>query len=407
MSHKTVIIFGPEGPDSSAEGVVTAKFMDMLQNGGWKVFWIFHDTNMNYYSDNSSIGPCLIGISNPFIQKLTRLLRSIPVLRYTYHLDSILWCYKAYRRAKRIHSETPVNLMFSRIMPQYGHLPALLLKKKQTTIPWIANWSDPMPRNKAPKPYGLGVNAPISKFQQYYLRKICKYADSHTFPSQYLKEFYLNYLPAKQEKSFTLAHIIDKDITVRTEKHEILKLSHIGGGLIQRDPTLFFKALSNVLMKKQFCDIPIQVDFIGPIEGNVERIAKDTGVNHMVRFAGKRPYSEALEYIKQADILLIIEAPMKEGIFLPSKVADILGYHKPMFAISPKKGVLKDLITQFKGGIVVDCLSLADIENGLEQLLSDWKLNQLQTAQYDTQKLYNEFSEKNVWSQLQNIIHHL
>lgn len=85
---------------------------------------------------------------------------------------------------------------------------------------------------------------------------------------------------------------------------------------------------------------------------------------------GRKPYNEALNYICAADILLLIEAPMKEGIFLPSKVADILGYHKPIFAISPQKGVMKDLISQYGGGIVVDCLSLSSIERGLEQLLT-------------------------------------
>lgn len=402
---KTIIIFGPEGPNSGAEGVVTAKFMNMMQNQGWKVFWIYHNTNTNNNDSKTNTDHYLIGIKNPIVQKIAYVFRHIPILKYVYHLDSIFWCYKAYRKGKSIHRETSVDYIFSRIMPQYGHLPALLLKRKKN-IPWIANWSDPMPRNKAPHPYGMGVDSPISTFQQYYLKKICKYANAHTFPSAYLKKFYLHYLPTKPERSFTLSHIIDKDNIETPHKHKTLKLAHIGGGLIQRDPTLFFKALRNIINKKEFSNISIQVDFVGPIEGNVEQISKKTKIDHVVRFAGKRPYNKALEYIKQADILLIIEAPMEEGIFLPSKVADILGYHKPMFAISPPKGVLKDLITQFKGGLVVNCLSLTDIEIGLEQLLSDWSQNQLQTPQYDTQELYNEFSEKNIWNQLQNIIHH-
>lgn len=403
---KTIIIFGPEGPNSGAEGVVTAKFMNMMQNQGWEVFWIYHNTNTNYYDSKTNTDHHLIGIKNPIIQKMVHALHHIPILKYVYHLDSIFWCYKAYKKGKSIHKKKTVDYIFSRIMPQYGHLPALLLKRKKN-IPWIANWSDPMPRSKAPYPYGMGVDSPISTFQQCYLKEICKYANAHTFPSTYLKKFYLHYLPVKPEKSFTLSHIIDKDIIEIPQKHKILKLAHIGGGLIQRDPTLFFKALRNIINKKEFSNISIQVDFVGPIEGNVEQISKNTKIDHVVHFVGKRPYNEALEYIKQADILLIIEAPMEEGIFLPSKVTDVLGYHKPMFSISPKKGVLKDLITQFKGGLVVDCLSLTEIENGLEQLLSDWNLNQLQTPQYDTKELYHEFSEKNIWNHLQNIIHNI
>lgn len=406
MNTKTAIIFGPEGPDSSAEGVVTAKFIKMLQNKGWIVIWIYH-TNISYYCNHSdTIDSNFIGIKNSSIQRLSQLLRHVPILKYIYHLDSILWCYKAYRKARKLQSSSSIDYVFSRIMPQYGHLPALLFSMR-TNTPWIANWSDPMPRSKAPAPYGQGVDSPISKFQQYYLRKICKYAAGHTFPSEYLKNFYLKYLPAKEQLCFTLPHIIDKDIIPTEEKHKTLRLSHIGGGLIQRNPTLFFNALKATLDKIEYNGISLEVNFIGPIEGGVDSIAKETGVAHVVHFTGKLPYNKALTYIESADILLIIEAPMTEGIFLPSKVADILGYHKPMFSISPSKGVLKDLISQFKGGIVVDCLSSKSIQNGLEQLFTDWETNKLKTSQYETQKLYHEFSEQNVWNQLKIIINHL
>ena len=131
---------------------------------------------------------------------------------------------------------------------------------------------------------------------------------------------------------------------------------------------------------------------------------KKEGVSDIIHLLGRKPYNEALNYICAADILLLIEAPMKEGIFLPSKVADILGYHKPIFSISPQDGVMKDLITQYGGGIVVDCLSLSSIESGLEQLFDDWLNNKLDTVQYNTQNLYNQFTEKNVYLEVQRTI---
>lgn len=400
---KKAIIFGPEGPDSSAEGVVTAKFAWMLYKQGWNIYWICHDTKVNYGNDIKEVPYHVISVRNDVIQKLTRAFRRIPILKYVYLLDSFIWSYKAYRRAKKIHKQIHIDYIFSRIMPQYGHLPALMLKKS-SDIPWIANWSDPMPREKAPRPYGYGVDAPISKFERLYISQICKYADSHTFPSNRLKEYYLHYLPTKPEKCFTLPHIINKDVFPSVKVHEKLRLYHIGGGLIERNPTLLFRALRNVLDRTQYSLDKLEINFIGPIEGNVVNIAKKEGVSDIIHLLGRKPYNEALNYICAADILLLIEAPMKEGIFLPSKVADILGYHKPIFAISPQKGVMKDLISQYGGGIVVDCLSLSSIERGLEQLFDDWVNNKLDTAQYNTQNLYKQFTEKNVYLEVQRII---
>lgn len=403
MLIKRTIIFGPEGPGTSAEGVVTAKFASMLQKQGWDIYWICHDTEINYGNKIKDVSYHVISVRNNLIQKLSQLFRPIPILRYIYLLDSIVWCYKAYRVAKKINRDSRINYIFSRIMPQYGHLPALMLKREYG-IPWIANWSDPMPREKAPKPYGNGVDAPISRFEKFYISKICKYADTHTFPSDRLRDYYLLYLPAKREKCFTIPHIIDKDIHSLVESHEMLRLYHIGGGLIERNPTLFFRALRNVLNMSKYNSSNIEINFIGPIEGDVVDIARKERVSDIIHFLGRKPYNEALNFISVADILLLIEAPMKEGIFLPSKVADILGYHKPIFAISPQQGVMKDLISRYGGGIVVDCLSLNSIEQGLERLFDDWGNNKLNSEQYNTYNLYDRFTEKNIYLEIQQLI---
>lgn len=400
---KKAILFGPEGPDTSAEGVVTAKFALMLQKRDWDIYWICHDTEINYGNKIKDVPYHVISVRNDVIRKLSRSFRRIPILKYVYLLDSFIWCYKAYRIAQKVYKQREVDYIFSRIMPQYGHLPALMLKKK-FNIPWIANWSDPMPRKKAPKPYGNGFDAPISVFEKFYISKICKYADFHIFPSDRLKDYYLHYLPVVHDKCLTIPHIINKNIFPPQEDHKRLRLYHIGGGLIERNPTLFFKALRNVLNMGEYRDDELEINFIGPIEGAVEDIAKDEGVCEIIHFLGRKSYNEALNFICAADILLLIEAPMKEGIFLPSKVADILGYHKPIFAISPQQGVMKDLISQYGGGIVVDCLSLKSIEQGLNLLFFDWKNNRLKSAKYNTNNLYDKFTEENIYLKIQQSI---
>ena len=51
-------------------------------------------------------------------------------------------------------------------------------------------------------------------------------------------------------------------------------------------------------------------------------------------------------------MMLVVEAPINEGIFLPSKVVD-LQYSKPIL-LYPRNGVMNDLIAH-GGGIVADC----------------------------------------------------
>ena len=287
-------------------------------------------------------------------------------------------------------------------MPQYGHLPAVWLSSK-TKIAWIANWSDPMPHSKAPIPYGKGLSSNISFNTKWYLKKICKNADFHTFPSNRLKNYYLNYLPANPEKCFVLPHIIDKNIYPQIPPHCELRLYHIGGGLSERNPHLFFKALHEVLHMEKFKNFQIDVKFIGPIEAGIEELIKEDNIDNIVKLIGRKPYSEAMGYIEKADMVIVLEAPMEEGIFLPSKIADILGYHKPIFAISPAKGVLADLISTYGCGITTDGKSLSSIKEGLIKVFEQWSEGNLK-EHYNISTAYDIFTEKAVWKTLSNII---
>lgn len=396
------VLFCPEGPEMSAEGIVTAKFVKMLCSNGWNVLWICHGTTVNYGGVWEDERCQVETVTNETLLKWSKRLAKIPVLKYIYLLDSMLWSVRAYRIGRRYTEHQHVSCILSRIMPQYGHLPALLLNRK-TKIRWIANWSDPMPHAKAPIPYGKGLSAKMSRWTKWYLKSICENVAYHTFPSKQLMDYYLNYLPANPKQCRVVPHIIDKDLTPANEAHQELRIYHIGGGMRERNPHLFFQALHNVTVMDEFRDMKLDVKFVGPIESDIENLIKTDAVDGMVELVGRKPYHVAMEYISQADIVLVIEAQMQEGIFLPSKVADILSCHKPIFAVSPPRGVLADLIANTRCGIATNGLSLSSIEDGLKELFREWKKGGL-NVQYNSTKAYNMFSEANVWNEYTTLL---
>lgn len=387
MNKKIIILFCPTPPNSGAEGIVSLKFVEMLAFMNYHVFWIYNEPinyNLNIVNDKISF----YGIKNTLCKK------------YFKKLDSLIWSIKAYFLAVKLSKGFNFNFTLSRIMPKYGHLPAILFKLK-TGIPWIANWSDPLPQSKGPIPYGKGVNSTISKFDKIYLSLISKNADFHTFPCENLKLNFLSYLSIKAEQCFVIPHIINRDVyTQRTDN--ILRISHIGGGLKERNPRLFFRAIRSI--KELYENIPLEVNFVGPIEGNIGHIVKEEKVEDIVKLVGRVPYEDALSYIKDSSIVLIIEAQMENGIFLPSKLADILGYHKPIFTISPQKGVMHDLIENYGGGLFADCMNYKSIKSKLNELFIDFKNNNLTDKKYRTEKLYDQFKEETVKEKFNDII---
>lgn len=382
-----VLLFSPTAPNDTAEGIVTFKLVEILVSMNYKVYWIYNKTdNKTINIDNDKI--CLYGIENVFCNKYLR------------KIVGLMWSIKAYFLALKLSKNIKFDIILSRIMPKYGHLPAILFKSK-TGIPWIANWSDPLPQSKGPKPYGNGVDSPITKFDTMYLSLISEHADYHTFPSENLMLNYLTYLPVKQNKCSVIPHIINKNIYTECADN-ILRISHIGGGLKERNPRLFFRAIKKV--SESFNDIKLECFFVGPIEGNIENIIKEEKVEGIIKLTGLVPYEESLSYISKSNIVLIIEAQMDNGIFLPSKLADILGFHKPIFTISPQKGVMHDLINNYGGGLFADCMNYESIESRLIELFLDFKNNKLVDNKYRTEKLYDQFKGETIKEKFNNII---
>jgi len=73
------------------------------------------------------------------------------------------------------------------------------------------------------------------------------------------------------------------------------------------------------------------------------------------------PYYRAMKKMAEYDVLLILEAKLTIGIFLPSKISDYAQLNKPILAISPQNGEVKRLLEKYGGGVASDNSSVADI----------------------------------------------
>ena len=84
------------------------------------------------------------------------------------------------------------------------------------------------------------------------------------------------------------------------------------------------------------------------------------------------------QWLGAADVFLLVEAKLKEGVFMPSKLADYLAAGKPILALSPRVGTVADYLKD-GGGLVVEPDDVAGIAAALEQLLDLWQAGRLAT----------------------------
>lgn len=382
-------------PPAGSEAIVTSKLVLAMIEAGWQVRVIAQSDFGLYYpsSENDHWKPLhaviknISGINEKGI--IARLLG--PALANKFR--TLSWIVKAVFAGIIAAKREKYDFILSRVAPQYGHLPALIVSRI-ARIPWTANWSDPMPPKKAPPPYGGGLHAKVSILSGIYCRTIFRTADWHTFPCERLMKYYWQISPALETKSSVIPHIALKRFCITPgDKKKVFSLCH-AGSITLRDPSMFFEGLKKFLSKTRPSEI-VQVIFIGAPENEIHAKAQKAGVGNVVSFTLPKTYEETQHMAASSSIAAVIEAQCEEGIFFPSKFVDFVQTGRPILAISPKVGTLSDILSEHGGGIAVDCCSSEAVAGALTALYKEWQDGNIDDK-YGSGKLYNLFSEDKV-----------
>ncbi len=396
-------------PPASAEAIVTAKLLLAALDAGWEIDVISQTNAGQFYPYNAN------GIWKPLneivknidgfkgFEALKKL--SPPTLKRVFSkIESLVWVIKAVYAARRLSSKKKYDIILSRVAPQYGHLPALILSQL-LDVPWVANWSDPMPPRKSPPPYGDGPSAKIPSLLQKYFEAVARKAAWHTFPSERLRNYICSYLPRCREKSSVIPHPVLarlRSSTISNQKE--FTLCHIGE-LGLRKPDVFLEGVSKFL-KSTRIDSPFFVKFLSLLFDNVKEIARNLGIEDRIIFEKAKTYEETQRIAETSTVLVVIEASCEEGIFFPSKFVDFVQTGRPILAVSPAVGTLNDILTTHGGGVAVNGNSPDDVARAIQILYTSWRDGTLD-EKYGSDRLIHLFSEKKIMDQYMEIFRHL
>jgi glycosyltransferase involved in cell wall biosynthesis len=315
-------------------------------------------------------------------------------------LRSQLWGRSAEARVQKLIGCGKKTVILSR--DSLGHIPALRLAPR-LKIPWIADWSDPYPGERYPPPYGGGPTARISPTHQRLLEDVAHHADWITFPSERLREYMLSYLPAEVEhKSSVIPHgpaLLMPGLS--PPQGETFVITHAGSLHPTRSPIPFLTALA-AWVANLGPSPRVRFDIVGHAHPMVAETVHDLGLDGIVRFVGTLPYGECLHRMAASHVLVLIEAPVREGIFLPSKFVDYVQIGRPILAVSPREGTIADIMNANGGGLVADCTDPGTIRHALETLYQGFSQGNLE-SEYGSRHLSELFSESVILDAYQRI----
>lgn len=386
-------------PYTFSECLCNAKLVYALQENGWEVDVISRVSDgETYCSDWTEPWLCLRqNVHEVDYAMGTRVSRYWDMLCSAigmgYPLAGIRWAHRAYKKAVALHKENHYDVIFTRSPSDVSHIVGLKLKKR-FGIQWIANWNDPVDMiwpSEVP-PY---IRSPYKGFKKYmyksYFNSCLGNADVNTFPAQTLLDHFSEFFPILQSNNAKVIPHIGCSHTIYSshpyKKGKQFRLVHAGNLVNKRNPELFFKALRELIDESK---IQIYFDVMGVMSDYMFQLVKKYDLQDYVRFIGSYSYIEALKKMSEYDVLVLLEAKMRNGIFFASKITDYAQVERPILAISPVKGFAKSAISQYGGGYVVNNEDVHDIKRGLLELYSAWEKGELQNK-YSAQELFNQF----------------
>lgn len=347
-----------------AEGVATfriTKFVKYLGGVGWSPIVI--TLNEDAYSNN------LISMDNslmsdiPSDSKIVRTNVSKPIIfrKILSNVTDINWLPKLiYSLVVEIKNERP-EVIYATIGPGFPSVAALIVKLIYG-IPYVIDFRDLWKGEKIANPrknitgriYRGLINV-IEPMVVNNASKIICVSDGmenvlkKAYPKRAIEDFVVipnGYDPCDYEK-------------VKSKKFTHFTIIYAGKFLSEpyfRNPKYFFEALRLV----NESNIPVKFRHIGKINEEVVQLAKNCFAYEFCEFVGTLSYTNTIENMKGADLLLLIGSG--DNIEQTGKIFDYLGCKKPVLALANNLGGIADVVRE------LDHVKL--IENGNAQLIA-------------------------------------
>jgi len=325
-------------PILSPESIQVQRRAVTLANNGHRVVVLTSHTNTAFeFIDESLIKKHekieVIRTKRPYFEKPLNLFFKF----YDLTDRKLWWKTEALNKAVKILQSENIDVIYTHSTPLVDHIVGLELKRGFPNTRWIAHFSDPWTLN----PYKTYRFNWQFKLNREHETKILKGCDLLTVTSIKTKELFEKEFRFLDGKVVVLPHTYDESLYEQKEiKRDKKIIVHTGNIYGLRT----IKHLLGAIKNSDFNDL--EFHFYGRVKKDEADLAKELGLQEVVKFFGQVGYFESIKKICEADFLLVVDAPLKNSVFFPSKLADYIGAKKLIMALTPKDSTTADILDE-------------------------------------------------------------
>jgi glycosyltransferase involved in cell wall biosynthesis len=292
------------------------------------------------------------------------------------------------------------NIIVSTGPPHSMHLIGMGLKKK-LQIPWIADFRDPW----------TGIDF-------YSQLKLAKWADKkhHRLESEVLQTadrvITVGWNLAEELKNLDAVNVEvitngfdNKDFDSATDqdiKTEKFSLSHIGSLNKDRNSTVLWSALSDLVKENPEFKAKLEIKLVGKVDHNVFEDLKKAELTGFLNKIAYVPHKEIPNILRNSNILLLLlnNTPNIEGI-ITGKIFEYLAAGRSILCIGSSTGDASRIINETKSGKAVD---FNDKEGMKKYIMSEFeKYGKEERFVSDTKEI-NKYSRRNLTKKLTEVL---
>ncbi len=293
------------------------------------------------------------------------------------------WIRPSVRFLKKYLKEHPVDAIISTGPPHSMHLIAKELHKK-FNIPWVADFRDPWTDIDFYKDLKLTRRSDRKhhRLERQVLSEATRVVTVGWDCAKGLENHGANNV-AVITNGYDFFDISNENY----QKTSILTMSHIGIIGANRNPEMFWEAISEL-------DIPMKIRLIGQIDNSVIESIKRHNIENYVEIIPYIPHNQVIEEQQKSDVLLLFvnNTPNAKGI-LTGKLFEYIASGRPILSIGPENGDSARILNETQSGVTVDFNDKEKMKSVIRDLVKKYNDNQLITQHNET---FEKYSRRNL-----------
>lgn len=301
--------------------------------------------------------------------------RAINYIRANYFIPDArkYWIKPSVKYLKKYLQQHNIDTIITSGPPHSLHLIGLKLKA-ELNIKWIADFRDPW--TQIDYFHKLPFNEKALRKHHNLEQKVARNADSILVVSATMQKFYglFNSNVKVVSNGFDAEINSAKDIVLDKK----FTLTHVGLLNADRNPSILWQALSELIAENSAFKKYVSVKLIGKVSDEVVQSIASFNLNSYVDFVAYVPHNEVADLQRKAQVLLIPvnNVPSAKGI-VTGKIFEYLVAQRPILAIAPLDGDLAEIIEKTQSGKVIDFEDKQGLKSSLKNYFEAYQNNNL------------------------------